>query len=265
MALSQHSSPLPQPRRSPLKPGGQRESELIGYLDQGVNRIQKRVDNRLTKRKTKPAPGESLGYRAFWEAAIDLEGLLDVVWVSASPNLQLPYLLNIAILTAEFLPVFDVSSRSTHATFRLLLKLDFAFSSLLTGHDATTGDCLPGFEHGRSVSTTDKVRLKGIVTRTRLTVARVISRESMAGSDDTDEPVTPDPEKEVSILAGVRQDTVAFEGFGTNHDDEDNPGWEERNVASVYKRTMEELGDVLGGTPMSMGVVTDDWPANRTE
>jgi len=84
MALSQHSSPLPQPRRSPLKPGGQRESELIGYLDQGVNRIQKRVDNRLTKRKTKPAPGESLGYRAFWEAAIDLEGLLDVVWVSAS-------------------------------------------------------------------------------------------------------------------------------------------------------------------------------------
>jgi hypothetical protein len=50
-------------------------------------------------------------------------------------NLQVPYLLNLAVLTTEFLPLFPASERSTQATFRLLWKLDEAFSSLLTGHD----------------------------------------------------------------------------------------------------------------------------------
>ena len=50
----------------------------------GVNRIQKRVDNRMTNRKLKPVPGEEEGYKAFWEVAKDLDGLVDVVWVSGS-------------------------------------------------------------------------------------------------------------------------------------------------------------------------------------
>jgi hypothetical protein len=83
-APSQHASPLPQPRRKPLQPGGPRESDLISYLDHGVNSIQKRVDNRMTNRKIKPAPGEDDGYRAYWEVAKDLDGLVDVVWVSGS-------------------------------------------------------------------------------------------------------------------------------------------------------------------------------------
>ena len=84
VAPSQHASPLPQPRKHPLKPGGPRESDLIRYLDHGVNRIQKRVDNRMTNRKLKPVPGEEEGYKAFWEVAKDLDGLVDVVWVSGS-------------------------------------------------------------------------------------------------------------------------------------------------------------------------------------
>jgi hypothetical protein len=82
--VSQHPSPLPQPRRRPLQPGGTKESELIRYLDHGVNQIQKRVDNRVTKRKDTPAIAEADGYRAFWEVAKDLDGLVDVVWVSGS-------------------------------------------------------------------------------------------------------------------------------------------------------------------------------------
>lgn len=81
---SQHPSPLPQSRRHPLKPGGSKESELIRYLDHGVNRVQKRVDNRLTNRKVKPTPGAGEGYGTFWEVANDLDGLVDVVWVSGS-------------------------------------------------------------------------------------------------------------------------------------------------------------------------------------
>ncbi|KAK1908046.1 hypothetical protein P3342_013366 [Pyrenophora teres f. teres] len=100
-------SPLPQPRKHPLKPGGPRESDLIRYLDHGVNSIQKRVDNRTTNRKPRPGPSEVEGYKAFWEVAKDLDGLVDVVWVSGSPNLQIPYLLNLAVLAPN-------SSRYSH-------------------------------------------------------------------------------------------------------------------------------------------------------
>jgi hypothetical protein len=95
-APSQHASPLPQPRKHPLKPGGPRESDLIRYLDHGVNSIQKRVDNRMTNRKLKPAPGEEDGYKAFWEVAKDLDGLVDVVWVSGSRMLFPPFVMSCA-------------------------------------------------------------------------------------------------------------------------------------------------------------------------
>jgi hypothetical protein len=43
----------------------------------------------MTNRKLKPAPGEEEGYKAFWEVAKDLDGLVDVVWVSGSRMLPL--------------------------------------------------------------------------------------------------------------------------------------------------------------------------------
>lgn len=268
MAPSQHLSPLPQSRRNPLKPGGQKESGLIIYLDQGVKRIQKRIDNRLTNRKTKAAPSEPVGYGAFWEAANDLERLVDIVWVSGSPNLQIPYLLNIAVLIVEFLPLFDVSARSSHATFCLLFKLDYAFSSLLKGRDSTTGEFLPGFEHGRSVSMTDKVRLKGIVDRTRITVVQISNRNTIAESEEVKDLMIPGTEEEVWMRTDVRQNPTTMQGLETGEEDEEEEdediyGWEERNIVSVYAKTIEQLGDALGG-PI-MGIVTDDWPTNRAE
>jgi hypothetical protein len=89
VAPSQHASPLPQPRRHPLKPGGPKESELIRYLDHSINNVQKRVDNRVSNRKIKPALGEVGGYGAFAEVAKDLDGLVDVVWVSGSRTVTL--------------------------------------------------------------------------------------------------------------------------------------------------------------------------------
>ena len=177
-------------------------------------------------------------------------------------NLQIPYLLNLAVLTADFLPLFGPTTRSTQATFRLVSKLDYAFSSLLTGHDTATGELLPGFEGGRTVTTTDKVRLKGIVDRTRLTVARVTSGESVVG-DEEDVGEAMDTDTEGEGEAGGRDGTVTFEGFEDNMDDEEDDEWEERGVASVYEKTIGELGDVLGGPPI--GIITDDWDVNRTE
>ncbi|KAJ8111206.1 hypothetical protein OPT61_g6151 [Boeremia exigua] len=265
VAASQHPSPLPQPRKHPLQPGGTRESELIRYLDHGLNQIQKRVDNRVTNRRTPALLGQEVGYHAFWEVAKDLDGLVDVVWVSGSPNLQIPYLLNIAVLTADFLPHFHNTTRSTQATFKLLAKLDYAFSSLLTGHDTSSGETLPGFETGRSVATTDKVRLKGIVDRTRLTVVRVLSGESVIGEDEEmGEADAADTDTDGGQRAGARtdEDMVVFEGFENNEDDDEDEDWEERNIGNIYEKTIGELGDVLGGPPI--GIITDDCGTSAT-
>ncbi|OSS52838.1 hypothetical protein B5807_01964 [Epicoccum nigrum] len=267
-AASQHASPLPQPRRRPLPPGGTKETSLISYLDHGLNQIQKRVDNRATHRKTPALVGQEEGYRAFWEVAKDLDGLVDVVWVSGSPNLQMPYLLTVAVLTTEFLPLFPSTTRSAQATFGLLAKLDYAFSSLLAGRDAATGELLPGFEAGRAVATTDKVRLKGIVDRTRLTVVRVLSGESVVGEEDEAgegdaDAMDTDVGKESKEGAGLGRDTVVFEGFEENEDDDEDDDWEERNIGAIYEKTIGELGDVLGGPPI--GIITDDWGVNGAD
>ena len=53
-------------------------------MDHGLNQIQKRVDNRVTHRRTPALVDQEAGYQAFWEVARDLDGLVDVVWVSGS-------------------------------------------------------------------------------------------------------------------------------------------------------------------------------------
>ncbi|KAF2743040.1 hypothetical protein M011DRAFT_411356 [Sporormia fimetaria CBS 119925] len=242
------SSPLPRPRRHPLKPGSHKETDVIQYLDHGLNLVQQRVDNRLRKRRDGDAGVE--GYRHFAEAEKDLSSFIDIVWVSGSPNLQIPYLLTIARLIAEFLPLFPASP---HATFRVLEKLDIAFSSLIQGKDADTGEPLPGFEEGRTVSTTDKVRLKGIVDRTRLVVAKALGDGVV--DEEGDAMVT---EEDAMSEADRDEDTVKFEGFENNDDDDDdqNEMWEETQISRVYERTIGELGDVLGGVPI--GLITDE-------
>lgn len=251
VAPSHHPSPLPKPRRHALKPGGPKEGELIRYLDAGVNKIQKRCDDRFKNRKTyigRVGPGDAEAYRNFSQAAKDMDGIIDVIWVSGSPYLQIPYLLNMAVMISEFLPLFKPAPRDT---FRLLDKMDIAFSSLLQGKDYDTGEPLPGFENGKPISTTHKVRLKGIVERTRLIAVRVMSGDT-DGDDgelmEMDEDTTGGEETD-------KEEFVKFEGFETE-DDEDEVEWEEGQIARVYERTIGDLGDVLGGPPI--GIITED-------
>ena len=196
----------------------------------------------------------SIGYRI---RAADLS--------ACEANLQVPYLLNIAVLAVEYLPLFDPSTRSVRASLRLFSKLDYVFSSLLTGHNSTNGESLPGFELGRCVSTTDKVRLKGIVDRTRLIVVRVMSEERADGDESgVGEPVDEDGEGEDAVAAGAPESTVSFEGFENTADDSaEDDDWEGHEVASVYEKTIGQLGDVLGGPPI--GIITEDWDAIGTE
>ncbi|KAF2638328.1 hypothetical protein P280DRAFT_356360, partial [Massarina eburnea CBS 473.64] len=196
IAPSTHPNPLPQPRKHPLRPGGPKESELISYLDRVLDAVRYKVRHkswdgagRRSAQKDKDkgnGEGKGEGYKAFSEAAKDLEGVVDVIWVSGSPNLQTPYLLTVCSVLVDSLPLFTHPSsnpNSSHTIFSLIDKLDFAFSSLLTGRDPDTNTPLPGFEDGRSVSSTERVRIKSTVERVRVVVLRALDNEGEDGDD----------------------------------------------------------------------------------
>jgi hypothetical protein len=116
--------------------------------------------------------------------------------------------------------------------------LDLAFTSLLQGVNVETGLVLSGFESGRGkLSTTEKVRLRGLVEGSRLAVVEVAggggdvsdigsnARSRMEGEDE----LTTDDD-----LDQMWQDGI----------DDGSAGWE-MEIARVYERTLVELGASL--------------------
>lgn len=153
-------------------------------------------------------------------------------------------------MVVDFLPDFKPAPIPT---FRILNKLDHAFCGLLQGKDSTSGDPLPGFESGPKVTTTEKVRLKSIVERTRLTVVEILSRE-IVEEDEGRVLVVTDDESRTEASGG--EETVKFQGFEDYDDSEDEDEREEMHIAKVYERTLSELSDELGGPPI--GIITED-------
>lgn len=148
-------------------------------------------------------------------------------------SLQTPYLLTVALTTCTCLNPFPFSPRPT---FRLLHKLDMAFYSLLQGVDAESGEILPGFGGGRGkLSTTEKVRMRGLVERTRVAVVEVAGKggsvtdtESLARSNfATGADFTTDDEVD-DAMEGMQLDG--------------NHGRWEMEIARVYEKTIVELG-----------------------
>jgi hypothetical protein len=141
------------------------------------------------------------------------------------------------MLVEQYLSGFAPSPR---ATFRLLGKLDLAFASLLQGRHIETGESLPGFETGKGVNGTEKVRMKSIVDQTRVCVVEVIGNYEGEIEEDVVEDETEDE---------VEADNDLGEGI----DDEDDY---EMGIAKIYDRTISELGRTIGGTPI--GIITED-------
>jgi hypothetical protein len=162
-------------------------------------------------------------------------------------SIQVPYLLSLALLVNQYLPSFEPSPK---ATFKLLEKLDIVFASLLQGRHIETGEPLPGFEGGRAISGTEKVRIKSLVDQTRLCVVNVMSHSNGTemGDDDND-----DDEEEEELETEDDLDEMDEDDF-----DDDNHIIDQREmaIARVYDRTVVELGDVLGGTPI--GIITSE-------
>lgn len=159
--------------------------------------------------------------------------------VLRSAPLQITFLLTIALSVSTSLQSFPFNPRPT---FPFLRKLDLAFSSLLKGVSAD-GQPLPGFEGGRGrLSTTEKVRIRGIVERTRVAVVEATGREGSLA----------DP-KSVSLT-----ETDTEDDFNTTNDDDDVKNLEdegsyrrwEMDIARVYEKTFVELGMALDTSPI---------------
>ena len=202
-------------------------------MDQSINRINRRFAKRHIQDEDEDAADGSQervhGYKSFREAGRDMERLVGLVWVSGTPSLQVPYFLSLALMTLNMMPAFPPSPR---VLFRLLKKLDTAFSSLIQGRDVDSGERLPGFEGGRAVSATEKVRIKGLVEATRVAVVELMNRNDFDPDGDAE-----------------REDDVSVDqADGLMQIDEENEDDDvDMNMARVYDQTLLELGDWLGG------------------
>jgi len=124
--------------------------------------------------------------------------------------------------------------------FRLLGKMDHAFASLLQGQDIETGERLPGFDFGRKVSTTEKVRIKSLIERTRVSVANAMSKGEFEEDLETRTP----PEEGDLILDEVEDDHAGDENY-------------DMQTAKVYDRTLVEIGTIMDGP--AIGIRTEPY------
>ncbi|KAB8228122.1 general transcription factor IIH subunit TFB6 family, partial [Aspergillus alliaceus] len=220
---------LPKPRSHPLKPGSAKEAFVINHVDKTILTINRRHAKKFSSVFDDQAQQESeKGYESFKEVAKDIEGLVDVLWVTGTPSLQIPYLISLAVYINTYLPEYPFSPK---ATFRLLKKLDSIFASLLTGEDADSGAPLAGFETRRNiVSMTEKVRIKSIAETCR--VAVVEAREQVDGPDDEDADDFSDEDDDMDDVFGT-EDYLALARW-------------EMETARVFEKTIQLLGDELG-------------------
>ncbi|KAI1494169.1 hypothetical protein F5X96DRAFT_618478 [Biscogniauxia mediterranea] len=181
-ASSRIAAGLPHPRSKPLVPGSRKEDYAREYVSQRLLHVSRR----FVKKHGLPDPADQVtGYETMDEVCRDLEEVVDVLWFSGTPSIQIPYLLNVALAFNTYLPSFPPSPRPT---FALLKKLDHCFASLLVGYDIRTKDPLPGFQRGLSagLSRTEMVRCKSLADETRMLVAMVMSGEADVDNYDSD-------------------------------------------------------------------------------
>ncbi|QIW97037.1 hypothetical protein AMS68_002555 [Peltaster fructicola] len=251
VSSSQAHASLPRPRDSPLRPGGSKESTFIRYVDQQILHVQRRFAKRTTP-DAKGVPVEKdaaavwdniQGYTSMREVCKELEELVGTVWISGTPSLQVPYLINIASLLNTVIPAMPTTPKQL---FRLLDKLDHAFASLLQGRDVDSGEALPGFNTGRGVSGTEKVRLRSVVERSRRCVFEALKSDDLDLEYEEDDDVM-DVDSSAASVSGE----LVLEG---DENAGDEPDWE-MQIARVYDRTIVELGDSLE-TP-NIGIITE--------
>lgn len=146
------------------------------------------------------------------------------------------------MLVLQHIPSFPPTPK---AMFRVINKLDYAFTSLILEHDLDSGTTLPGLGLGRSVNPTEKVRIKSLAEATRVVVVRAMNSSEFE-EEDSD---TQDREDQKSDTNADHDMLSEVEDLGGENDME---------IARVYNRTLVELGDSIGG-PEIENLSEQDW------
>ena len=78
---------LPKQRSHPLRPGSTKETTVINHVDRVILTINRRHAKKFSSAyedPSQPASQTERGYESFQEVAKDIEGLVDVLWVSGT-------------------------------------------------------------------------------------------------------------------------------------------------------------------------------------
>lgn len=264
-ASTTNASPLPHPRAHPLKAGSSKESTFIRHVDQQLLYIQRRFAKRTSpdlpyashtlNDDAVAEPPDSTSYGKTWKedakgyssmrpACRDIEELVDLIWISGTPSLQIPYLINLALLLSTIVTSMPPSPKEL---FMCLGKLDRCFASLIQGRDIDSGEALPGFDGfggARGVSMTEKVRIRSVVERTRVGIMEAFKRgEFDLEADEEKEGAVDAKDVDVDMDGDL---VIEGEELNTEDEDEEDESWD-MQLARVYDRTIQELGDTLEG------------------
>ncbi|EXJ92058.1 hypothetical protein A1O3_00608 [Capronia epimyces CBS 606.96] len=222
--LWSRAATLPPPRSQPLRPGSQKEIALINYLDDRILTITRRYAKKFSDEGLEN--DDTPGYTTYDEFVADADPLVDVIWVSGTPTIQIPYLLTLAGLVYSYLQAFPFSVSLLY----IAAKIDQGFASLL--QPSEEGNFSSGASH--RVSMTEKVRIKSLIEETRVAAVRAASASGHDASvHDISGTDTDDEEDELS------------DDVDESNDDPPSSLPISLGVAKIYKRTLEILGDSL--------------------
>ncbi|KAM5353653.1 hypothetical protein ACJ41O_000303 [Fusarium nematophilum] len=220
---------LPSPRSKALKANSSKEYMVRRYAEEQLQLATRKY----VKKFSKPEQGDSVvGYKRFSEVCRDLDSVINVLWRSGTPTLQIPFLLR---LTSDFTRYVRSFPPSPKASFALLRKLDHCFASLLSGQDIETRETLPGFENGLrgGMTTTEMVRCRSLVDQVRVLMVEVMRDPAEDDEEDEDEDEDTDMD-----------DGPVIRGWGGVEDDEEM--MLQMDAARVFEKTIVKLNERLG-------------------
>ncbi|KAJ5929742.1 hypothetical protein N7454_006692 [Penicillium verhagenii] len=229
---------LPQQRAEPLRPGSAEETQLRGRLSAGIERINYRQMKSEIGMDGSETRASERRFESFGELAREVGALVDTLWASATPSIQVEGLITLAGITEMALPTYQFDPE---ATLNVLHKFDSVFAALCTGQHPVTNDPIPGATADRPLVTqTQKVRIRSLAETTRYKIFSCLS-----GSDS-------------DSLGGVNGNGHVPYDDDDDQDDDDIPvqPWL-MEAARVYDKTLMLLADQGDGGELDGGCYAD--------
>lgn len=178
---------LPSQRPTPVTPGSEDETQLRGRLTTGLERITYRQMKADMGMDAPGTPHTDRRYENFKELADDIEGMIDMLWVSATRKSAIP----IHQFTRPYQPpsneheasiqveglitlagILEMALKSypfdPESILGILHKFDCVFEALCTGVHPLTNEPIPGArDRWQTVTQTQKVRIRSLAEMTR--------------------------------------------------------------------------------------------------